>query len=86
MGKATENMPSNSVTTATIAKEKAAKRLELKCTTLTGHLPWRADDRGIWLDTPRYKPSPTNEEGGECALCEAELEGLEPGDRAGYVC
>ena len=79
-------MPSNSVTTATIAKEKAAKRLELKCTTLTGHLPWRADDRGIWLDTPRYKPSPTNEEDGECALCEAELEGLEPGDRAGHVC
>ena len=80
-------MPSNNATTAaTIAKEKAARRLELKCNTLDGHLPWRTDDRGLWLEIPKYKATVDGTEGEDCTLCEAELEGLEAGERAGYVC
>ena len=69
-------MPSNSQNTqiAAVAREKAAKRLELKCIALDGHLPSEADQS--WRTTPQAKPRGKPAEG-ECPECAVELQNLE---------
>ena len=69
-------MPNNSQTTQTaaVAREKAAKRLELKCLTLDSHLPSETDD--AWRITPQAKPRGKPAEG-ECPQCVVELQNLE---------
>ena len=69
-------MPNNSQNTqaAAVAKEKAAKRLELKCLTLDSHLPSETDE--AWRITPQAKPRGKPAEG-ECPECAIELENLE---------
>ena len=69
-------MPNNAqnTQTAAVAREKAAKRLELKCIALDGHLPLETvDARRI---TPQAKPRGKPAEG-ECPECVTELQNLE---------
>ena len=51
-----ETIPNNSqdIQNAAIARKKAAKRLELKCLALDGHVPSETDY--AWKTTPLAKP------------------------------
>ena len=76
-------MPASAITLAAIAREKAAKRLEIKCLKLDSYLP-EPGGTEVVISTPQSRPALRSL--ADCQDCIAELEQLEAGARDNYVC
>ena len=76
-------MPASAITLAAIAREKAAKRLEIKCLKLDSYLP-EPGGTEVVISTPQSRPAPRSL--ADCQDCITELEQLEAGARDNYVC
>ena len=77
-------MAPNTYANAENSYRQAYNRLKVACTLLERHLP--PPDDGSELSTPSLRPRERLDPVVQCALCRAELENLEPEERAGHVC
>ena len=78
-----KEMPISAITAAAIAREKAAKRHEIKCLKLDSYLPEPGGNEAI-INTPQTRPVARSL--AECQECIVELEQLEAGARDNHVC
>ena len=77
-------MAPNTYANAENSYRQAYNRLKVACTLLERHLP--LPDDGSELETPSLTPRERVDRVAQCALCRAELETLEPEERAGHGC
>ena len=77
-------MPPATVASAKAAHERTLNRLKTACTSLEHQLsPLPPGEEHAFPDDVREDRVPAAT---ECALCIAELDAMDPGDRAGHVC
>ena len=71
-------MPLSAINVAAIAREKAAKKLEIKCLKLDSYLPEPGGTDAVVTGTPQSRP--VTRPLADCQECVTELAQLEPGD------